>query len=135
MFLLILLSGESLSQGNPSTFRIQEISVNPNCGGKYCVRANSLCISPIISYSYPSNINNLLPAPPATCYTSFIVPEEILFTNIDSCSNTSFVVPLNGQAVIQSCKCLGPPAANHNFSATIEPDTSGPCDFLIKVFY
>jgi hypothetical protein len=134
IYSVFLFAGECFSQYT-GTFRIQEISTNPNCSGSYIIKENGSGVSPIIMYSYPSQFNRILPDnPPPYCYPT-ATPDEVEFINIDSCSNTSFVVPLNGQAVIQSCKCLGPPAANHNFSATIEPDTSGPCDFLIKVFY
>jgi hypothetical protein len=119
------------------TYRIQEASVNPNCEGYYCVRTNGFCISPLIQYSYPGNINRSLPGAPQLCYSySGTIPDEISFINISACNPGSFKVPLTGVATSVSCDChLGLPPAMHNFSATIQPDPLGTCDYLITVFY
>ncbi len=119
------------------TFRIQEVSVNPNCDGYYCVRENGNCVSPIIQYSYPSNINRVLPNSPPWCYSySGTIPDEISFINISSCNPGSFTVPLTGTVNAVSCNChLGLGASMHNFSATIQPDPLGTCDYLITIYY
>jgi hypothetical protein len=117
------------------TYRIQEVSVNPNCGGYYCVRTGGSCISATFQYSYPSPINRVLPGAPQNCYTyTGSLPNEILFLNVNLCNSTSFTVPLTGAATSIRCNCTGT-FAMHNFSATIGADPSGLCDYLITVYY
>jgi hypothetical protein len=121
------------------TFRIEEISVNPNCGGSYCVRSNGFCITPIFNYSYPGNVNNQYPTNPSingNCYNDSLLPDEIQFINVNLCNNTTFTVPLNGVVVNQNCDCLNQGIfTTRNFTATIQPDPILHCDYLIIVEY
>jgi hypothetical protein len=119
------------------TFRIQEVSTNPNCSGYYCVRESGSCVSPLIQYSYPSNVNRVMPLLPQVCYSfSGSIPDEISFINISSCSPGSFTVPLSGVVNAVSCNChIGQGQSMHNFSATIQADPLGTCDYLITIYY
>lgn len=136
--LMIIAFCFALSHLNAQTFRIQEHSVNPNCGGTYIVKHNGSGITPIISYQYfPPTINKTMPPPPPpakfNCYDS--LPDEISFINVLNCNPSSFSIPINGVATVISCDCSGLGYINHNFSATIQLDPAGFCDYLIDIFY
>ncbi len=133
LFIIIFISSTLKSQ----SFRIEENSVNPNCGGTYCIAANGSCISSIYTYSYPSNVNNLYPvnpSSPGSCLNYGVMPDSILFTSVSNCTTSSFWVKLNGVATVVNCTC-GLFPANHNFSAVISPDPLNDCDYLIRIYY
>ena len=103
--ILISMPVWSFSQGTTVTFRIEESSANPNCGGYYCVKSNGNCVTPVFQYSYPGNINNLRPFNPSmknNCFSTNNIPNEVQFINVSDCSNTSFLVPLTGVAVVKT---------------------------------
>jgi hypothetical protein len=137
--LMIIAFCFALSHLNAQTFRIQEHSVNPNCGGSYYVKHLGSGITPIIGYQYTPvpNINKTMPLPPppslGNCYDS--IPEEITFVNVINCIPSTFTIPVNGVATAISCDCLGLGYANHNFSATLQLDPLNFCTYLLDIYY
>jgi len=120
------------------TFRIQEHSVNPNCGGRYELYLNGASISNTYTYSYPNNINNTYPSvppppAPAPACINAPLPNQIKFT-VPNCGGSPFFINITGAATTKICNCTGT-LANHNFSATIQPDPINQCDYLLDIYY
>ena len=122
------------------TFRIQEHSVNPNCGGTYQVFRNSSPRTPAIAYNYftaPPTVNKTMPqpAPPSlgNCYDS--IPNFITFTNVSNCRPMSFTIPINGIVTLISCNCDGSGYINRNFSSTLQLDPLNYCTYLLDIYY
>lgn len=131
---LIFLFSFSFSKAQTYTYRIQEISTNPNCGGTYQVFAAGTAITTTINYSYPGNINK--PQPSSGCFPTLsgALPDQITFTNVTLCGPSSFTIPINGTITQISCNC-GSGTILHPFSATIQPDPTGNCTYLIEINY
>jgi len=129
---LIFLFNFSFSKAQSYTYRIQEISANPNCDGTYVVKAGVVTITTTpFNYSYPGNINNT--RPPSGCYSSTgALPDSITYSSVTLCAPNTFTIPINGVVTLVSCNCGGG-TAMHQFSATIQPDPTGICDYLIEI--
>ena len=129
---LIFLFNFGFSKAQTYTYRIQEISTNPNCGGSYQVFAGGTAITTTFNYSYPGNINNT--RPPSGCYTSTgALPDSITYSSVTLCSPNTFTIPINGVVTLISCNCGGG-TAMHQFKATIQPDPTGNCNYLIEIY-
>lgn len=133
---LIFLFNFSFIKAQPYTYRIQEISTNPNCGGTYVIKAGGVTItSPPINYSYPGNINKQLPPTFPYYFTnSGALPDSITFSSVSLCAPTGFTIPINGTIIYISCNC-GSGTIMHPFSATIQPDPARIADYLIEINY
>jgi len=130
---LIFLFNFSYSKAQTYTYRIKEISANPSCGGQYQVFAGGTAITTTFNYSYPGNINNNRPPLPG-CYSSTgALPDSITYSSVTLCAPNTFTIPINGVVTLVSCNCGGG-TAMHQFKATIQPDPSGNCNYLIEIY-
>ncbi len=128
----------ALIQLKAQTFRIQEHSVNPNCGGTYELYLNGNLISNTYVFNYPNLINNAIPSvpppvPPASPCIAGPLPDQIKF-RITNCSGSIFYVNINNSATTVNCNCTGS-FANHNFSATLQIDPINQCNYLLDIYY
>ena len=136
--LMIIAFCFALSHLNAQTFRIQEHSVNPNCGGTYSIFGNGITLVSGVSFNYnpvsppsPPNFNKLFPTAPSF-FTG--TPDSIVFS-ISSCTGTTFSVAVNQLGTVMSCDCLNLGFAQHTFSATWQTDPSPDFDYILNIYY
>jgi len=131
---LIFLFNFSFSKAQSYTYRIHEISANPNCGGTYVVKAGGVIITTTpFNYSYPGNINNNRPPYPGFYTSTGALPDQITFSSVTLCAPTTFTIPINGVVNSINCNCTGSGYIPHAYSATIQPDPAGIANYLIEI--